>query len=58
MSLVGAAQGLIGTAVVTLLFYGGFRAFMWQMGKVAALQHKVTVSRQTTVPSVVEQPPA
>ncbi len=58
MSLVGAAQGIIGTAVVTLLFYGAYRGFMWQMGKVAAMQHRVTVSRQAAAPSVVEPPPA
>jgi hypothetical protein len=59
MSLVGAAQGVIGTAVVTLLFYGAYRGFMWQMGKVAAMQHRVTMSRQAAAaPSVVEPPPA
>jgi hypothetical protein len=31
---------------------------MWQMGKVAAMQHRVTVSRQAAAPSVVEPPPA
>jgi hypothetical protein len=57
MSLAGAAQGIIGTAVVALLLYAAFRLFLWQMGKVMALQHKVTVSRQSAVQPAVDQPP-